>query len=159
MHLYETHLPVANTEIAKNFYTEIVELSFAYRDPARDIVFLWADSKEKGMVGLWGPNTVYGRENGIAQKCHLAFAISLDQLLAAIEKLNKHGIEILGFGGDKTQEPTVIGWMPSVQIYFRDPDGHMLEFISILPDLPKSTFNGPYSEWRRLTTSSDVNQI
>jgi len=57
MHLYETHLPVANTEIAKDFYTEIVGLTFAYRDPGRDIVFLWADSKEKGMIGLWGPNT------------------------------------------------------------------------------------------------------
>ena len=40
MHLYETHLPVANTEIAKDFYTEIVGLPLAYRDPGRDIVFL-----------------------------------------------------------------------------------------------------------------------
>ena len=159
MHLYETHLPVANTEIAKHFYMEIVGLPFAYRDPTRDIVFLWAGSKEQGMIGLWGPNTVYGRQNGIARNCHVAFAFSLDQLLAAIEKLNKHGIEILGFGGDKTQEPTVIGWMPSAQIYFRDPDGHMLEFISILPDPPKPTFNGLYSEWRKLTASSDANQI
>ena len=28
MHLYETHLPVANTEISKDFYTEIVGLPF-----------------------------------------------------------------------------------------------------------------------------------
>ena len=61
MHLYETHLPVANTEIAKDFYTEIVGLPFAYRDPTRDIVFLWAASKEQGMIGLWGPNTAYGQ--------------------------------------------------------------------------------------------------
>jgi len=159
MHLYETHLPVTNTEIAKAFYTEIVGLPFAYRDPTRDIVFLWATSKEQGMIGLWGPGTVYGRENGIARKCHVAFAFSLDQLLAAIEKLNKHGIEILGFGGDKTQEPTVIGWMPSAQIYFRDPDGHMLEFICILPDPPKPTFIGLYSEWKKLTATSNTNQI
>jgi hypothetical protein len=113
MHLYETHLPVANTEIAKAFYTEIVGLPFAYRDPTRDIVFLWATSKEQSMIGLWGPNTAYGREDGIAQKCHVAFAVSLDQLFAAIEELNKKGIETLGFGGHKTHEPTVIGWMPS----------------------------------------------
>ena len=58
MHLYETHLPVANTEIAKDFYTEVVGLPFAYRDPTRDIVFLWAASKEQGMIGL-------GTEHGL----------------------------------------------------------------------------------------------
>jgi Glyoxalase/Bleomycin resistance protein/Dioxygenase superfamily. len=89
----------------------------------------------------------------------MAFACSLDQLLAAIRKLNKHGIETLGFGGHKTHEPTVIGWMPSAQIYFRDPDGHMLEFISILPDPPDPSFNGAYSEWKKLTTRSNANQI
>jgi len=55
MHLYETHIPVADTRIAERFYKEIVGLPFAYRDPTRDIVFLWANAKEKGMIGLWGP--------------------------------------------------------------------------------------------------------
>jgi lactoylglutathione lyase len=149
IHLYETHLPVANTEIAKDFYTKIVGLPFAYRDPTRDIIFLWAASKEQGMIGLWGPNTTYGQKNGITRKCHLAFAVSFDELLAAIKKLNGWGIETLGFGGHQTHEPTVIGWMPSAQIYFPDPDGHMLEFISILPDPPDSTFIGSYSDWKR----------
>jgi lactoylglutathione lyase len=111
------------------------------------------------MIGLWGPNTAYGSENGFARKCHVAFAVSFDQLLAATKKLSEHGIETLGFGGNKTYEPTVIGWMPSAQIYFRDPDGHMLEFISILPDTPNPNFNGPYSEWKKLTTKSNVNQV
>src|SRR5206468_4906566 len=61
MRLYETHLPVADTKAAEKFYREIVGLRFAYRDPTRDIVFLWADSKEKAMIGLWGPGTTYGR--------------------------------------------------------------------------------------------------
>ena len=151
MHLYETHIPVADTKVAEKFYREIVGLPFAYRDPTRDLVFLWADAKRKAMIGLWGPNTAYGRQDGIPQKCHVAFAISLDELFAAIPKLTQQGIETLGFGGDKTQEPTVIGWMPSAQIYFRDPDGHMLEFISILSDPPNPNFNGPYSEWKKLT--------
>ena len=155
MHLYETHLPVANTEIAKDFYTDIVGLLFAYRDPTRDIVFLWAASKEQGMIGLWGPTTAYGRDDGIARKCHVAFAVSFDQLLVAIKKLNERGIETLGFGGHKTHEPTVIGWMPSAQIYFLDPDGHMLEFISVLPDPPDPTFTGVYSDWRKLTFSAN----
>ena len=153
MRLYETHLQVADTKRAEKFYHDIVGLPFAYRDPTRDIVFLWADTTEKAMLGLWGPNTVYGKQNGIAQKCHVAFAVSLAELFAAIEKLNANNIETLGFGGAKTYEPTVIGWMPSAQIYFRDPDGHMLEFISILPEPPNPKFNGLYSEWKKLITS------
>jgi hypothetical protein len=54
------------------------------------------------MIGLWGPNTAYGKENGIARKCHVAFAVSFDQLLATIEKLNKHGIETFGFDAIRT---------------------------------------------------------
>ena len=153
MHLYETHLPVADTKVAEKFYREVVGLPFAYRDPSRDIVFLWVDAKQKAMIGLWGPNTTYGKQNGITQKCHVAFAVSLDQLFATIEKLNANNIETLGFDGNKSSEPTVIGWMPSAQIYFRDPDGHMLELISILPDPPNPKFNGRYSEWKKLIAS------
>jgi len=150
MHLYETHVPVADTELAREFYTRVVGLPFAYRDPTRDIVFLWADKKKKGMVGLWGPNTVYGPQSGVDRKCHVAFAISLDQLFATIKRLSQQGIETFGFGGGKSEEPSVIGWMPSAQIYFRDPDGHTLEFISILPEKPRTDFTGTYSQWKDL---------
>lgn len=137
MRLYETHLPVANTEVAKEFYTTVVGLPLAYRDPTRDIVFLWAESKEQGMIGLWGPGTAYGPTDGTARS-HVALAVSFDQLLAAIKKLSECGIETFGFDGTKTREPTVIGWMPSAQIYLRDPDGHIIEFINILPDPPET---------------------
>lgn len=147
MHLYETHLPVADTKLAQEFYTEIVGLPFAYRDPTRDIVFLWADAKEKAMIGLWGPNTAYGNSE---TKHHLAFAVSLDELFAAVNKLKEQKVDIFGFGGEKTEEPSVIGWMPSAQIYFRDPDGHMLEFIAILPEPPNPNLNGWYSKWKTL---------
>ena len=157
MHLYETHLPVANTERARDFYTNIAGLGFAYRDPNRDIVFLWADEKEKGMVGLWGPNTVYGPQTGLERECHVAFAISLDQLFATIKRLSQQGIETFGFGGGKSEEPSVIGWMPSAQIYFRDPDGHTLEFISILPEEPHPDFIGTYSQWKDLFANRSQN--
>ena len=157
MQLYETHLPVANTERARDFYTNIAGLKFAYRDPNRDIVFLWADKKEKGMVGLWGPNTVYGPQTGVDRKCHVAFAISLDQLFATIKRLSQQGIETFGFDGGKSEEPSVIGWMPSAQIYFRDPDGHMLEFISILPEEPHPDFIGTYSQWKDLFANRSRN--
>jgi lactoylglutathione lyase len=102
------------------------------------------------MIGLWGPGTTYGVRDQVTLMCHVAFSIPLDQLFGMIKKLNQSGIDIFGFGGEKEEEPTVIGWMPSAQIYFRDPDGHMLEFISILSEQPKPGFIGRYSEWKNL---------
>jgi lactoylglutathione lyase len=151
MHLYEAHIPVTDTKTSETFYREVVGLPLAHRDPTRDIVFLWVDEKEKGMIGLWGASTGYGLQNGVPTRCHLAFAVSFGQLQRAIEELNERGIETRGFGGNSTSEPSVIGWMPSAQIYFRDPDEHSLELIAILTQPPNASFVGPYSEWAKLS--------
>ena len=150
MHLYETHIPVTDTKVSEAFYREVVGLPFAYRDPTRDIVFLWVDEKQKGMLGLWGASTGYGRQNGTFSQAHLAFAVEFENLQHAIIALNKHGVKTQAFSGNTTSEPSVIGWMPSAQIYFRDPDGHSLEFIAILPGPPQADFIGSYSDWRKL---------
>ncbi len=147
MHLYETHIPVVDTRVSEPFYRDVVGLPFAYRDPTRDIVFMWVDEKEKAMLGLWGPTTTYGWQNGVFRPCHFAFAVSFEELRQAIEKLKELGIETVGFGGQPTREPSVVGWMPSAQIYFRDPDGYSLEYIALLPDPPDASFIGSYAEW------------
>jgi len=54
MHLYEAHLPVADTSASQRFYVEIVGSRFAHHDLTRDIVFLWAGADRKWMVGLCG---------------------------------------------------------------------------------------------------------
>jgi lactoylglutathione lyase len=144
--LYEAHLPVADTDAAQRFYTEIVGLQFAHRDLTRDIVFLWAGADRQSMLGLWGPSTTLGRE---LHKCHIAFAVLLPELLATGERLNASGIQTQNFAGEKTTEPSVIGWMPSVQLYFRDRDGHSLEFIALLDESPEPNFVGTLSEWKQ----------
>ena len=63
---------------------------------------------------------------------------------AAIQHLNQHHIRVeVGpverFGSQ--------GYGTSV--YFRDPDGHSLEFIALLDDPPDPGFIGPLSAWRR----------
>jgi lactoylglutathione lyase len=146
MHLYEAHLPVSNTEAAQRFYIEIVGLQFAHRDLTRDIVFLWAGANRRSMLGLWGPGTTLERE---VHKCHIAFDVSLAELLAAGERLNAAGIQTQNFAAEKTTEPSVIGWMPSAQLYFRDPDGHSLEFIALLDESPEPEFVGSLSEWKQ----------
>ena len=145
MYLYETHIPVKDTEKSKSFYLDIVGLQFAHRDLTRDIVFLWAGSDRRSMLGLWGPDTVYGRE---PHKCHLAFAMSRLELLTAIDRLHSRHIVCHNFSGEETTEPSVIGWMPSAQIYFEDLDGHSLEFISLLDESPEPHFVGSLSAWQ-----------
>ena len=156
MHLYEAHLPVTDTTVSETFYRKVLGLPFAYRDPARDIVFLWADEKRKSMIGLWGASTGYGRQNGVLTRSHLAFAVSFEQLRSAIRKLNDFGIETRGFAGNATCEPSVIGWMPSAQIYFLDPDEHSLEIITLLAEPPNAGFIGSYSEWLNLNRGSSA---
>src|SRR5437588_5423737 len=118
MHLYEAHLPVSDTKIAQRFYVEIVGLRFAHRDLTRDVVFLWAGADRKSMLGLWGPSTTLGSE---FHKCHIAFRVSLDELLAASKRLNAAG----------------------------DRDGHSLELISLLDESPEPKFVGSLSEWKQ----------
>jgi lactoylglutathione lyase len=145
MYLYETHIPVRNTEVSARFYVDVVGLEFAYRDPTRDIVFLWIGPDKRSMLGLWGPGTTYG---GHPHKCHLAIAVPLPDLLAAGQRLNGLGVATRSFSRKETTEPSVIGWMPSAQLYFSDPDGHALEYITVLDDVPDPTFLGPFTEWR-----------
>src|SRR5436190_12033494 len=144
MHLFETHVPVTSTETSAKFYVDIVGLEFAYRDPDRDIVFLWIGTGRRSMLGLWGPTTTRG---GRPHECHFAIALSLPELLLAGKRLNDLGVAARNFMEEETTEPSVIGWMPSAQLYFRDPDGHSVEFIALLNDPPDPKFIGPMSQW------------
>src|SRR5437867_6956049 len=146
MYLYEAHLPVSDTEAACRFYVDIVGLQFAHRDLTRDIVFLWAGTDRRSMLGLWAPSTTLGRE---FHKCHIAFNVPLGELLATGERLSAAGVKTQNFAGEETTEPSVIGWMPSAQLYFRDGDGHSLEFIALLDEFPDPGFIGSLSEWKQ----------
>jgi hypothetical protein len=40
------------------------------------------------MIGLWGPNTAYGSQNGANGKRHVAFGVRLDQLIRRDQETN-----------------------------------------------------------------------
>ena len=79
------------------------------------------------MLGLWSIGSA-----PMNMQLHIAFAMALDDVLAAPERLLAQGIQPLSFFGEPADEPSVIGWMPAAAVYFRDPDGHMLEYLAML---------------------------
>jgi lactoylglutathione lyase len=59
------------------------------------------------------------------------------------------GVQPLGFHGEPVTEPVVLGWMPAISVYFKDPDGHSIEFIHVLEGAADTSFGiGPWSAWQ-----------
>jgi len=78
----------------------------------------------------------------------VAFKASLDDVLTACDRLRDLGVTPLSFFADETTEPSVIGWMPAAAVYFHDPDGHLLEYLTMLDEPPRPDAGiVPWSEW------------
>ena len=84
------------------------------------------------MIGLWEAGMGPQRMN-----LHVAFSVDLDNLLQAADRLREANIIPLDFAGEPTDEPVVFAWMPAASLFFHDPDGNLLEFLSMLPDAPQ----------------------
>jgi lactoylglutathione lyase len=54
-----------------------------------------------------------------------------------------------------TDEPVVLAWMPAASVYFHDPDGNQLEFISMLSEDPRPELGVvPWSRWMESSQSN-----
>jgi lactoylglutathione lyase len=125
--LAETHLTVADLSRSVAFYRDVVGLPVALEVPDRGAAFHWIGGPGEAMLGLWSIGSA-----PLAMQLHIAFSMSLADVLAAPKRLVASGIRPLSFFGEPTDEPSLIGWMPAAAIYFRDPDGHLLEYVSVL---------------------------
>jgi lactoylglutathione lyase len=142
--IYETHLTVADLPRAVAFYRDVLGLELAHEVPSRGIVFFWVGARDQGMLGLW-----QGSHGPLQMLGHFAFRMSRQGVLDAPATLRNAGVQPLGFHGEPVTEPVVLGWMPAVSLYFKDPDGHSLECIHVLPDAPDPGFGiGPWSAWQ-----------
>jgi lactoylglutathione lyase len=130
--LFETHLTVRDLQRSMAFYGDKLGLQLARVFPDRKVAFYWMGSPGASMLGLWEVGTAPQR-----MSLHIAFTVDLPDLLAAPERLRSAGIAPLGFFGDPTNEAVVIAWMPAASLYFRDPDGNLLEYLAMLPDPPQ----------------------
>ena len=125
--LFETHLTVADLPRSVAFYRDIVGLPVALEAPERGAAFHWIGQPGQAMLGLWSIGSA-----PMSMQLHIAFGMSLPDVLAAPERLRSHGIQPLSFFGEPADEPSVIGWMPAAAIYFHDPDRHQLEYLAML---------------------------
>ena len=141
--LYEAHLPVADLARSVAFYRDLVGLEVALEVPDRGAAFFWVGAPQQQMLGVWSLGSM-----PMAMSLHIAFDVALDDVLAAPARLREAGVTPLSFFGTETDEPSVIGWMPAAAVYFRDPDGHMLEYLAV-PDEPPRPGSGivTWSEW------------
>lgn len=130
--LFETHIDVADLERAMRFYGETLGLELGTVDERRRIAFYWVGSRGEAMLGLWEKPSDQIRPQ------HFAFRATAEDILErAVPYLKERGLTFTNFVRDGTDRPMVFGWMPALAIYFRDPDGHSLEFLAMLPDEPR----------------------
>jgi lactoylglutathione lyase len=141
--LFETHLGVADVPRSVVFYVDVVGLSVAAEVPERAAALLWAGAPGSGMLGLWSIGSA-----PISMRLHVAFRTSVADAEGACDRLRSLGVTPLTFSGAEADEPDVIAWMPAIAVYFRDPDGHLLEFLAMLDDALRPECGViPLSKW------------
>jgi catechol 2,3-dioxygenase-like lactoylglutathione lyase family enzyme len=126
MRIQHVGLVVANLERSRRFYGEALGLEEVPRPPNFTFSGAWfrfggteihllAEADTTGGAGQGDPGP--GAVQGLAT--HLAFEV--DDLDGACARLDEHGVALVG------------GPMPRgdgyVQVFFRDPDGYVLEFF------------------------------
>ena len=141
--LFETHLTVSDLPRSVTFYRDVVGLQTAYEIPERGAAFMWIGPPGEAMLGLWSIGS-----SPIGLSLHIAFKTSLEAVLGACAALREKNVTPLSFFATETSQPSVIGWMPAAAVYFRDPDGHLIEYLAMLDEPARPEVGiGTWSDW------------
>jgi len=122
----ETVLYVETFERACHFYEQVLGLNSMYRDHrltaydvgARGVLLLFLRGHSLDTVKLPGGTIPPHDGSG---PVHIAFSIAADELDAWEERLGQAGVAIEG----RTKWPR-----GGISVYFRDPDGHLVELAT-----------------------------
>jgi lactoylglutathione lyase len=144
--LFETHITVRDLERSIAFYRDVVGLELGIVQPERPAAFFWVGGRGRSMLGVFSLGSC-----PLTMQHHLAFQVRLEDVLAAPLKLRAAGISPLGGSREPINEPVVFAWGPAASVFFDDPDGNLLEYISMLPGQPQPELGLlSWSEWQRL---------
>ena len=127
--LFESNVTVRDLECSRVFYRDLLGLEEASVFPERKVAFYWLGGRGNAMLGVWEVGSTPQR-----MSTHLAFRVTLEALLLAPEMLRQAGVTPMDVAGKPLTEPVVLSWMPAAAVYFEDPDGNLLEYLSMLPD-------------------------
>jgi lactoylglutathione lyase len=153
--LYEVHLPVTNLQRSIDFYTSKLSFELGWSTPAgSSALLIYDDEGTRWMLGLYRVDTVVHRSPA---EYHISLRVAEAQADTMVAWLRARGIEPFHPPHAPIQgtvdEPIVHGWMPAAAVFFKDPDGHLLELIADLSDAPRPDFlYRPLSEWRALVS-------
>ncbi len=113
------------------FYQDLLGLELGEYEKERKAAFFWIGKRGEAMLGIW-------ESSGKIEPQHFAFRCSVENVLNhSTEYLEQRGLDHYNFLATPSREPMVFAWMPAISIYFKDPDGHELEFIAMLPHDPE----------------------
>jgi lactoylglutathione lyase len=144
--LFETHLTVSDLRRSMAFYGGTLGLELAQAFAERRVAFYWIGSGRAAMLGIWEVGSAPQRIS-----LHTAFRVDVARLLEATDRLRAANVVPLDFSQQPTSEPVVLAWMPAAALYFTDPDGNLLEFISMLPQSPRPDLGVvSWSDWLRM---------
>jgi len=144
--LFETHLFVENLERAVDFYKNVLGLIECGYNDKRRVAFFWIGAPKGAMLGLWEKPKEQIDIRHFAFKCEVDFVLN-----DAVSFLKSNDLQPYNFLKDGNDKPMVFAWMPALAIYFKDPDGHELEFIAMLEGDGKLDLGViSYEEWLRL---------
>ena len=151
--LYEVHLPVTDIDRSVDFYVGKLEFEpgFGGRHGSSTLL-IYNNGEARWMLGLFRVDTVVHRN---AAEYHVSFRVAEKDVDRMIPYLVEREIVPLHPPTAPIQgpmsEPIVHGWMPAASVFFKDPDGHLLEIIAELNQAPRpEVLYQPLSEWRRL---------
>ena len=146
---------MTNLQRSIDFYTSKLGFELGWSTPGgSSALLIYDDEGTRWMLGLFWAETVVHRSPA---EYHISFRVAEAQADTMVAWLRARGIEPFHPPHAPIQgtvdEPIVHGWMPAAAVFFKDPDGHLLELIADLSDAPRPDFlYRPLSEWRALVS-------
>ena len=149
--LFEDHISVRDLERSIGFYRDILgmEVGLLQSRSAEGMggALLWLGGRGRSMLGIYSLGSTWPLT---IMQHHVAFEVTIDDLLTAPQKLGSAGVTAMGGRREPIDEPVVFSWMPAASVFFDDPDGNFLEYIAMLDNEPQPKLGLllSWSEWQ-----------